>query len=110
MIKEIRNLLIILLCSAPGGTFLLILVFALPAVVTGVWCLVRARNAAGGITVICLAAVALMPAAWPILTQNHTAIHCVYSFRITGVSVMALWGMTVSSVLTMRRGADRHDR
>jgi len=82
---------------------------ALSAVITGVWCLVRTRNAAWGITVICLTAVALMPIVWLVLTQNHTAIHCVYTFRIMGVSVMALWCVTVSSVLTIRRGAGRDD-
>lgn len=61
MIKEIRNLLIILLCSALGGTLLLIRVFAFPA------------DAAGA--------------------------HAEDS----------LSEMTVSSVLTMRRGADRHE-
>lgn len=82
----------------------------LSAVVTAICCLIRARNMEWGISMICLAVVALMPVAWLVLTQNHTVIHCTFTFRIMGVSVMALWCMTVSSVLTIRRKAGRNDR
>lgn len=75
---------------------------ALSAVITAVWCLVRVRSAEWGISMVCLAVAALMPVVWLILTQNHTAIHCSFTFRIMGVSIMALWCMTVSSVLTIR--------
>lgn len=83
---------------------------ALSAVITGVCCLVKARSVSWGISMACLAMVALLPVAWLILTQNHTTIHCSFTFRIMGVSVMALWCMTVSSVLTIRRKAAGHDR
>jgi len=78
---------------------------ALSAIVSVLWCLVRARSAAWGISVICLAAVALLPFVWLVLTQNHTAIHCSFTFRIMGVSVMALWCMAVVSVSAIRRKA-----
>lgn len=83
---------------------------ALSAVITAICCLVRARSVEWGISMICLAAAGLMPVAWLVLTQNHTAIHCTFTFRIMGVSVMALWCMTVSSVLTIRRKAGGNDR
>lgn len=85
-------------------------VIAASAVITGVWCLARARSAEWGVSMACLALVAVMPVGWLILTQNHTAIHCFFTFRIMGVSVMALWCMTVCSVLTIRRKAAGYGR
>ncbi len=80
-------------------------ILAAAALVSGVWCLIKARSADWGISMVCLGAAALFPMGWLILTQNHTAIHCEFTFRIVGVTVMALWCMTVSSVRTIRKRA-----
>lgn len=83
---------------------------AAAAFISVVWCGVKARGANWAVTITCLAVVALFPFGWLVLTQNHTAIHCVYTFRIMGVTVMALWCMIVSSVITIRRGRQPHIR
>lgn len=58
-----------------------------------------------GITILFLCGIALLPFCWMVLTQNHTAIHCTFTFRIMGVSILALWSMTVHSLRTMRTEA-----
>lgn len=63
--------------------------------------LLKARNARWGITVSCLLAAGCFPFGWLILTQNHTAIHCSFTFRIMGVSFMALCCVTMVSVLNI---------
>jgi len=78
-------------------------VLAVSTLVSTIWCLVKACNANWGVSVICLFVTALFPIGWLVLTQNHTAIHCEFTFRIMGVSIMALWCITVSSILTIRR-------
>lgn len=78
---------------------------AVAAVVSVLLCLMKARNMNWGITIICLAVIALFPFVWLTLTQNHTAIHCVFTFRIMAVSIMSLWCMMVCSVRTLRRKA-----
>lgn len=89
------------------GIALSLLVLA--ALVSAVVCLVKARCAKWAATMVCLAVTALFPFGWMVLTQNHTAIHCVFTFRIFGVTVMALWCMTVCSVLTLKRKAVRDE-
>ena len=76
---------------------------AIAALISGLTCLVKAYNVEWGISILCLAVVALLPVGWLILTQNHTAIHCIFTFRIFGVSVMALWCMTCLSVSTVMK-------
>lgn len=76
---------------------------AASALVSAVWCFVKARNTGWGATVACLAVTALFPFGWLVLTQNHTAIHCVFTFRIMGVTVMALWCIMAASVMTLRK-------
>lgn len=44
----------------------------------------------------CLLAAAMIPFGWLVLTQNHSAIHCVFTFRVLGASVFAIWCMAVS--------------
>ncbi len=83
---------------------------AAAAVLAFLWCLVRARSASWGICMVCLSAAALFPLGWLILTQNHTAIHCEFTFRIMGVTVMALWSIASSSLSAVRsrsRAANR---
>lgn len=71
------------------------------AMVSVILCLIKARNADWFVSVACLVVVGLFPFVWLALTQNHTAIHCVFTFRIMAVSVMALWCITVCSVRTL---------
>lgn len=80
-------------------------VIAAAALVSVAMCLVKARSANWGVTIVCLALAALLPVGWLSVTQNHTAIHCEYTFRIAGVTVMALCCMTISSVQAMIRKA-----
>ena len=80
-------------------------IIAVTTVLSVAWCFIKARNKDWGMTVICLAVVALFPFAWLTVTQNHTAIHCAFTFRIMAVSVMAMWCMAVCSVRTLRRKA-----
>lgn len=74
---------------------------AAAAVVSGLICLCKARNRNWGITMGALTMAALLPVGWMILTQNHTAIHCLFTFRILGTSILALWCMSVSSIRTI---------
>lgn len=94
--------------SAVYTIVLVLLVVA--AVISGLMCLIKARNADWGVTVVCLAVVGLFPFVWLTLTQNHTAIHCAFTFRIMAVSIMALWCMTVCSVRTLIRASKRKVR
>lgn len=71
---------------------------AAAALVSVVLCMIKARSANWAVTIVCLTFAALLPLGWLVVTQNHTAIHCEYTFRIMGVTVMALCCMTVSSV------------
>lgn len=64
----------------------------------------KGRSREWGMSAACLAAAALFPVGWLVLTQNHTAIHCIFTFRIMGVSVMALWCMVLCSVQGLDRG------
>lgn len=73
------------------------------AVLTGGVCLIKARNQNWAASVVCLGVIALLPFAWLILTQNHTAIHCWFTFRIMGVTVFALWCMIICSFRTIMR-------
>ena len=73
-------------------------IIAAAAILSVILCIAAARNAKWAMTVIFLGATALFPFGWFVLTQNHTAIHCTYTFRIMGVSIMALCGITVVSV------------
>lgn len=73
-------------------------VIAAAALVSAVLCLIKARSAKWAVTMGCLAFAALLPVGWLAVTQNHTAIHCEYTFRIAGVTVMALCCMTLCSV------------
>lgn len=79
------------------------IILAAAALISVVWCLVKARDKDWGMTIACLAVAALFPFAWLFLTQNHTAIHCIFTFRIMGVTIMALCSMTICSVRTIRR-------
>lgn len=81
----------------------LFVVLVAAALVSALWCCVKARNKDWGVTLLCLAVVALFPFIWLVLTQNHTAIHCVFTFRIMGVTIMALWCIVVSSIQTIER-------
>lgn len=78
-------------------------------VVSLVWCFIKARSENWGTTIFCLAVVAVLPFIWLAVTQNHTAIHCGFTFRIMGVSVFALWCMIVSSVRTIKRKKSEHE-
>lgn len=78
---------------------------ALAALASAVVCFIKARCAEWGVTMFCLAVTAVFPLGWMVLTQNHTAIHCVFTFRIMGVTIMALWCMTAASLLTLKRKA-----
>ena len=78
-------------------------ILAAVTVIAVVWCLMKARDKEWGMTIFCLGIVALFPFVWLFLTQNHTAIHCIFTFRIMGVSIMALWSILICSVFTIRR-------
>lgn len=80
-------------------------IIAASALVSVALCLIKARSAKWGVSVICLALAALLPVGWLAVTQNHTAIHCAYTFRIAGVTVMALCCITVLSVQALIRKA-----
>ncbi len=84
--------------AAYGVLFVLI---AAAAILSVVICLIKARSMSWGISIICLGMIALLPFVWLVLTQNHTAIHCWFTFRIMGVSICALCGMTVCSVRSL---------
>lgn len=82
---------------------ILFVVITAAAVISVMLCLIKARNWNWGISVICLGVIALLPIAWLILTQNHTAIHCWFTFRIMGASICALCSMTICSLGALRR-------
>ncbi len=42
-----------------------------------------------------LLAAAMIPFGWLVFTQNHSAIHCVFTFRVLGAAVYAFWCMAV---------------
>lgn len=75
-----------------------------------VWCMIKARDLDWSITLVCLSVVALLPFAWLVVTQNHTAIHCVFTFRIMGVTIFALWCMLVCSLRTIKRKKSKYDK
>ena len=77
----------------------------LATVVSVVLCLLKARNIHWGMTVLALCIVALFPIGWLVATQNHTAIHCWFTFRMLGVSIMAIWCIMVCSIRNLRRKA-----
>ena len=77
------------------------------AVVSVVWCLVKAPNKNWAVTIVCLLGAAVLPFAWLLVTQNHTAIHCSFTFRIMSVTVIALWCMIICSVQTIKGTAKR---
>lgn len=88
------------------------IVFAGIAIATAIsliWCFVKARNINWGMTIFCLAVIAVLPFAWIAVTQNHTAIHCGFTFRIMGVTVFALWCMLVCSLRTIKRKKSEHE-
>ena len=87
--------------------WILFAVILLAAVVSSVWCLVKTPNKIWAVTMVCLLGAAVLPFAWLIATQNHTAIHCSFTFRIMSVTVIALWCMIVCSVQTIKRAARR---
>ncbi|MBE5891927.1 MAG: hypothetical protein E7286_00965 [Lachnospiraceae bacterium] len=87
--------------------WILFAVILVAAVISFVWCLVKASNKNWAVTMVCLLGAAALPFAWLILTQNHTAIHCSFTFRIMSVTVIALWCMIVCSVQTIKRTAQR---
>lgn len=60
------------------------------AFLTILGCLANHPGRGWRIAMGCLAVTALFPLGWLVLTQNHTAIHCSFTFRIMGVTVMAL--------------------
>ena len=78
----------------------------LAAAIAVVICLVRARNPYWGMSVAALCVVALFPHAWLTVIQNHTAIHCWFTFRIMAVSVMALWCIFVCSLRNLRKAGE----
>lgn len=80
-------------------------VIAAAALVSMILCLVKARSVNWAVSMVCLAFAALLPMGWLAVTQNHTAIHCEYTFRIAGVTVMALCCMTISSVKALIKKA-----
>ena len=61
-------------------------------------CLIKKPSQKWLISVVCLSVTALFPFIWLVLTQNHTAIHCSYTFRIMGITVMALCSLIACSV------------
>lgn len=81
---------------------LIFVVIAASALVSVLLCLIKAADTDWGITIICLTVIALFPFVWMVLVQNHTAIHCHFTFRIMSVSIMALWCMMICSVRTLR--------
>jgi len=72
------------------------------AILSVVVCLLKARDMNWGATVAGLAIVALLPVGWMIATQNHSAIHCWFTFRMFGVTIMALWCIMVCSLRNIR--------
>ena len=47
---------------------------------------------------VCALAGTMIPMVWLALTQNHSAIHCWFTFRVLGASVFGLWCMGIISV------------
>lgn len=87
--------------DSPLYTVLFVAIVA-AAVISSVWCMIKARNKNWGISLFALCVIATAPIVWLILTQNHTAIHCGFTFRIMGASVFALCSITACSLLTLR--------
>ncbi len=83
---------------------------AATAVVSGLVCLRKARNRDWMVTMLALAVVAMLPVGWMILTQNHTAIHSLFTFRILGISILALWCMSISSIATIHKAGKLEGR
>jgi len=102
--RAVRDVMLKYDAVAYKVAFGLLVLLTLVAVV---WCLLKARSASWGVTVGCLAVVALFPFGWLVFAQNHTAIHRDYTFRIFGVTVMALWCIMISSVLTIRKSGHK---
>lgn len=67
-------------------------------------CLLRKPGKRWGMTVTALAVSAFLPFCWLILTQNHTVIHCSYTFRMMGIVIMALCSVIFCSLRTVREG------
>lgn len=82
-----------------------LVVLVAATLVAVVLCLVKARNTNWAATVAALCVVAIFPVGWLVATQNHTAIHCWFTFRILGVSIMALWCILVCSLRNLKRKA-----
>ncbi len=80
-------------------------IVAVTALISMVLCFIKARNRNWGTSMVCMAFVAMFPFVWLTLTQNHTAIHCEFTFRIMGVTIMALCSMAICSIHTIRRKA-----
>ncbi len=70
-------------------------------------CAIKAADWKWMISVLSLCVVALTPIAWMILSQNHTAIHCSFTFRIMGTSIFALCCITSSSVLKLKNSKNK---
>ncbi|MBQ7926957.1 MAG: hypothetical protein IJ335_11810 [Lachnospiraceae bacterium] len=47
---------------------------------------------------VCALAGTMIPMVWLALTQNHSAIHCWFTFRVLGASVFGVWCMGIISV------------
>lgn len=60
------------------------------AFLTVLRCLANHPGRGWRIAMCCLAATALFPLGWLVFTQNHTTIHCSFTFRIMGITVMTL--------------------
>lgn len=73
-------------------------------------CLIKKPGSNWGITIGSLAVVALFPFIWLILTQNHTAIHCSYTFRIMGIAVMALCSMIACNLKVLKNTAENSEK
>lgn len=47
-------------------------------------------------------AIALLPFIWFVGTQNHSAIHCIFTFRILGVTVFSVWCMGICCLKVLK--------
>ena len=79
-----------------------LVILVLAALLSTLLCLIKAANRNWAISLLALCILATAPIVWMILTQNHTAIHCGFTFRIMGASVFALLSITACSFLTLK--------
>ncbi len=75
-------------CTPAAQIFFLLLLLATCAV--AVWVMVRRRTKEILPDMLIRLLIALIPIAWFAVTQNHSAMHCPFTFRILGVAAASL--------------------